>query len=155
MKEVITILTNLNKTIAVMESCTGGAICNSITDIEGASNVFNYGAVTYSNNAKIKMGVRKEIIDKYTVYSNETANEMSKTISLFTNSHYGVGVTGKLNRIDKNNLYGEDNIVYISIYDRDNNKFYNKEVKVLEDCRSQNKQLVIDVIVNELLKIIK
>ena len=155
MKEVITILTNLNKTIAVMESCTGGAICNSITDIEGASNVFNYGAVTYSNNAKIKMGVRKEIIEKYTVYSNETANEMSKTISLFTNSHYGVGVTGKLNRIDKNNLYGEDNIVYISIYDRDNNKFYNKEVKVLEDCRSQNKQLVIDVIVNELLKIIK
>ncbi len=155
MKEIIDILTKNGKTISVMESCTGGGICNAITNIEGASEVFYFGAVTYSNEAKISMGVNKEIIDKYSVYSIEVANEMSKAISTFTNSHYGIGVTGKLNRVDKNNLYGEDNIVYVSIYDRANNRFVEKEVKVLEDERSKNKKLIIDVITTELLKIIK
>ena len=55
----------------------------------------------------------------------ETANEMSKNISDFSNSNYGVGITGKLNRVDKHNPYGEDNIVHISIYDKDNDKYYN------------------------------
>ena len=95
-----------------MESCTGGGIANAITNIEGSSEVFKFGAVTYSNEYKIKMGVSSNIIDKYTVYSAETSNEMSKNISNYTNSNYGIGVTGKLNRVDKFNLYGEDNIVY-------------------------------------------
>ncbi len=51
------------------------------------------------------MGVSSNIIDKYTVYSTETSNEMSKNISNYTNSNYGIGVTGKLNRVDKFNLY--------------------------------------------------
>ena len=155
MKEVIAILAQANKTISAMESCTGGGLCNAITNIEGASDVFYYGAVTYSNAAKIMMGVSQDIIDTYTVYSIEVAKEMSRAICMVANSNYGIGVTGKLNRIDKNNLYGEDNIVYISIYDRDNNKFIEKEVKVLEDERSKNKQIIIDVITSELLKIIK
>ena len=126
MNEVIKLLTEKNKTISTMESCTGGGIANAITNIEGSSEVFKFGAVTYSNEYKIKMGVSSNIIDKYTVYSTETSNEMSKNISNYTNSNYGIGVTGKLNRVDKFNLYGEDNIVYISIYDRDNNNYYNE-----------------------------
>ena len=68
--------------------------------------------------------VSEEIISKYSVYSNETAHEMSKNISLFTNSNYGIGVTGKFNRIDKNNLIGDDSTIFISIYDRDNDLYY-------------------------------
>ena len=101
MNEVIKLLTEKNKTISTMESCTGGGIANAITNIEGSSEVFKFGAVTYSNEYKIKMGVSSNIIDKYTVYSTETSNEMSKNISNYTNSNYGIGVTGKLNRVDK------------------------------------------------------
>ena len=100
------------------------------------------------------MGVNKDVIDKYSVYSMETAIEMSKNISLFTNSNYGVGITGKINRVDKANLVGEDNIIYISIYDRDNDKYYNKEIKAIDDVRSKNKEMIIKEIEEVLIKII-
>ena len=78
MEEIVKRLTEKSLTIATMESCTGGAVANAITDIEGASIVFKFGAVTYSNEYKIKMGVNPEVIDKFTVYSMETAKEMSE-----------------------------------------------------------------------------
>ena len=78
MKEVVQKLILLNKTVSTMESCTGGYIANSITNVEGSSNIFKFGAVTYSNEYKIKMGVSAYVIDKYSVYSIETSNEMSK-----------------------------------------------------------------------------
>lgn len=154
MKEIIDRLISNNKKISTMESCTGGGLANVITNIEGASEVFNFSAVTYSNEFKIKMGVSKEIIDKYTVYSMETASEMSRCISIFTNSNYGIGITGKLNRIDNNNIYGEDNMVYISIYSKDSNEFYNKVIKVNDSNRIKNKDLVINEVIDMLNKII-
>ena len=155
MKEVVDKLIKLNKTISTMESCTGGFLANSITNIEGSSEVFKFGAVTYSNEYKIKMGVNKEIIDKYTVYSIETAKEMSKNISMYTNSNYGIGITGKLNRVDKNNLYGENNIVYVSIYDKDNDKYYNITIEVDKNTREENKYLVVAKVTDILLGVIK
>ena len=155
MEKVVKRLIELKKTISTMESCTGGGVANAITNVEGSSEILKFSAVTYSNEYKIKMGVSSEVIDKYSVYSMETANEMSKNISLFTNSNYGVGITGKINRIDKNNLYGEDNIIYISIYDRDNDKYYNKEIKAIDDVRSKNKEMIIRIIEEELLNIIE
>ena len=143
MKEIVKRLIKLNKTISTMESCTGGFLANEITNIEGSSEVFKYSAVTYSNEYKIKMGVNKKVIDKYTVYSKETANEMSKNISDFTSSNYGVGITGQINRIDKRNIVNNNNKIYISIYDRDNNKFYNKEVVAIKDNRANNKKYII------------
>lgn len=143
-----------NKTIASMESCTGGGVANAITNIEGASSVLKYSAVTYSNEFKIKMGVSKEVIDKYSVYSKQTADEMSFNISKFTNSDYGIGITGKLNRVDVNNPYGEDNVVFISIYDKAKNKFYNEKVEATEKSRKENKTLVINKIVEKMLEII-
>ena len=155
LKELVQNLTEKGKTISSMESCTGRGFTNAITNIEGASEVLKFSAVTYSNEFKIKMGVSKEIIDKYTVYSNETARAMSKTISDYTNSDYGVGITGKLNRIDKNNLFGEDNIVYFSIYDRKNDKYFDNDLKVVEVSRSENKKLVIESITHKLLELLK
>ena len=147
MKEIIERLIKLNKTISTMESCTGGSLAGAITNVEGASAVFKYGAVTYSNEFKIKMGVSKEVIDEYSVYSMNTASEMSKSISGFTNSDYGVGITGKLNRADENNLSGEDDIVYISIYDKDNKTYYNDKIKVIYKTREENKQYVIEKVI--------
>ena len=155
LREIIKILTEQNKTISTMESCTGGGVANAITNIEGASEVLKFSAITYSNEYKIKMGVDANIIDKYSVYSIKTAEEMSKNISSFANSNYGVGITGKLNRVDKHNLYGQDNIVYVSIYDKDNDKFYNGSIEVTKQSRKENKELVIELIINMLMSIIK
>lgn len=154
LRQIIDALTRSNKTISTMESCTGGGVANSITNIEGASEVLKFSAVTYSNEFKIKMGVDETVIDKYSVYSIETAMEMSKNISKFTDSNYGVGITGKLNRVDKNNLYGKDNIVYISIYDKDDDKFYNYNLEVTKSSRKENKEEVIKFIIEKLLEII-
>lgn len=154
MKDIILRLTELGKTISTMESCTGGGVADAITSIEGASEVLKFSAVTYSNEYKIKMGVNSEVIDKYSVYSIETAREMSKNISEFAYSNYGVGITGKLNRVDKNNPFGKDNVVYISIYDRDNDKYYDYSVEVKEKSRKENKLVVISLIEEKLLEIL-
>lgn len=154
MKEVVQELIKLGKTISTMESCTGGALASSITDVEGASEILKFSAVTYSNEFKIKMGVDENVINKHSVYSIETANQMSKSISLFTNSDYGVGITGKLNRKDINNVYGKDNTVFISIYDKENDKFYEYSIDVNEATRRENKNFVIDYIENKLLEVL-
>ena len=151
MQDIVEYLTNNKKTISTMESCTGGYIANSITNIEGASNVIKFSAITYSNEFKIKMGVDEEIINKYSVYSIETAKEMSKRIVLFTGSNYGVGITGKLNRIDENNKVGNDNEVFISIYDKEKDIFYTSNIFVDKNTRENNKELVKD----EFIKLFK
>ena len=140
MKEIIELLTKNKQTISTMESCLGGALANSITNIEGASEVFNFSAITYSNKYKIKMGVSKETIDKYTVYSKEVANEMSKCITEYTDSDYGIGVTGKLNRVDRFNPYGDDNIVYVSIYRKQDDTYHNATVECTKSTRKDNKE---------------
>ena len=153
MKDLVEKLIRENKSVSTMESCTGGGVANAITNIPGASEILKFSAVTYSNEYKIKMGVSSEVIDKYSVYSMETACEMSKSISDFTLSSYGVGITGKLQRNDINNPYGKDNVVYISIYDRENNKYYNKELEVTKDTRVGNKELVINEVINIFMSI--
>lgn len=138
-----------------MESCTGGGLVNAITNIPGASEILKFSAVTYSNEFKIKMGVPKETIDTYSVYSMETAIDMSKKISEFTNSNYGIGITGKLNRADINNLAGDDNMVYFSIYNKDTNTNYNDSIRVSKSSREENKDEVITKIVNNFYEILK
>ena len=71
MKEIVELLIKKHKTIATMESCTGGFIASSITDIEGASEVLRFSAITYSNEYKIKLGVSAKTIDTYSVYSHD------------------------------------------------------------------------------------
>ena len=154
MRNLVNKLIEKNKTISTMESCTGGGVANYITNIEGASEVLKFSAVTYSNEYKIKMGVSKDTIDKYSVYSKEVAIEMSRCISAYTNSDYGIGITGKLNRADKNNLYGNDNQVFVSIYDRENDINYDYDIYVDRESRELNKVLVIELIEDRMLEIL-
>ncbi len=152
---IIKKLKERQETLSTMESCTGGGVANAITNCDGSSKVIKFSAVTYSNEYKIKMGVDKKIIDKYTVYSIETAQAMAKTISDFTESDYGVGITGKLNKIDPKNLTGEDNVVFISIYNKNNTTYTNNTIKVSFSPREEAKQEVINVIIKTLEDIIK
>lgn len=154
-KEIIKILTKNKETIATMESCTGGGVANSITNQPGASSILKFSAITYSNEYKIKMGVPKETIDKYSVYSQETARAMAKAIATFADSTYGVGITGKLNKKDPANPNGLDNVVFITIYDAKNNKNYDIRLEVENKPRSKNKEIIINKINDTLLNIIK
>ncbi len=151
MKEIVEYLKKNSDTISTMESVTGGYLASCITNISGSSLVFKYGAITYSNEYKIKMGVDEGIISKYSVYSMECANAMSKAISLYTNSSYGVGITGKMNEPDLNNLYGSDSVVFLSIYDRKNDCYYDKKIEVKKQERRLNKELIIE----EFIKLFK
>ena len=83
MKEIVDILISNNNTISTMESCTGGGVSNAITNIEGSSSIFKFGAVTYSNEYKIKMGHTKKCIYKS---ANKRANIKKKRHSQCANA---------------------------------------------------------------------
>ena len=147
-KKIVLELIKRGETIATMESCTGGGVADAITCIEGASEVLKFSAVTYSNQYKIKMGVSADVINEYSVYSMETAHEMALNISKFANSDFGVGITGKLNRADVNNNFGKDNQVFVSIYYKE--EYYDMVINVDKKTRKQNKDVVIDLIIEKL-----
>lgn len=155
MRDVVNLLIEKKMTIATMESCTGGFVASSITDIDGSSSVLKFSAVTYSNEYKIKMGVSKEVIDKYSVYSINVAREMAKNISNFASSDIGVGITGKINRVDENNLFGDDNKIYYAIYDKNSDKYYEYELIAINDTRLNNKKYIMENISKSLLEIYK
>ncbi len=154
MERIVKILQNKKQTIATMESCSGGFIVNAITNVEGASEVLKFSAVTYSNEYKIKMGVKKETIDKYSVYSLQVAKQMSLAISNYALADYGIGVTGKINRKDPNNLRGDDNVVFISIYNRQENNYITKKIILPTLKRKECKNIILDEIVNLLLEVL-
>ena len=154
MEKLVNLLIDRGKIISSMESCTGGCFSNEITNIPGSSNVFKFGAVTYSNEFKVKMGVDENTIEKYSVYSMEVAREVSKKISDFTNSDYGIGITGKINCVDKFNMCGEDNIVYVSIYERDRDKYYTLSIETIDGSREENKKMIVKNILMVLLTVI-
>lgn len=153
-KEVVNKLIEKKETIASMESCTGGYFASTITCVNGSSEVLKFSAVTYSNEYKIKMGVNPETIEKYSVYSIETAHEMSESISRFASSTYGVGITGKINRVDENNLSGNNNEVFVSIFNSKNNKHIDMKITVPNKPRKEVKELIVNKILDKLIEIL-
>ena len=82
-------------TLAVAESCSGGLIGDMLTDVPGISKNFLEGAITYSNEAKIKrLGVKPETIESHGAVSRETAREMAVGITETTGADIGLAVTG-------------------------------------------------------------
>lgn len=82
-------------TLATAESCTGGLVAVTITDIPGSSDVFDRGIITYSNEAKqMLLGVPKEMLDEFGAVSAPVAKAMAEGVIRATNTHVGVSVTG-------------------------------------------------------------
>ena len=82
-------------TVSTAESCTGGMIASSIVDFPGASNCFNEGYVTYSNEAKIKnLGVKDETLMAYGAVSKQTAKEMAIGVKKKAKADFGLSSTG-------------------------------------------------------------
>lgn len=89
------ILTEKKLKIAVAESCTGGLICNRITNVPGSSNYFERGVVSYSNESKIQiLGVNPETIQKFGAVSEQTAIEMARGVRNISGADIGISTTG-------------------------------------------------------------
>ncbi|HET7393062.1 MAG TPA: competence/damage-inducible protein A [Candidatus Binatia bacterium] len=89
------LLVDKQQTLALAESCTGGYISHRVTRVAGSSAYYYGGAVTYSNEAKIKfLGVRPETLEEHGAVSRETALEMSAGIKQRTGADVGLSVTG-------------------------------------------------------------
>ncbi len=81
--------------IAIAESCTGGYISHMITNISGASKVFERGIISYSNDAKIDvLKVDPESIEEKGAVSEIVAKQMAINIRKLSNVDIGIGITG-------------------------------------------------------------
>ncbi|NOT84140.1 MAG: CinA family protein [Methylococcaceae bacterium] len=84
-----------HKQIAVAESCTGGMVAQTLTEIAGSSAWFDRGFVTYSNAAKIQMlGVQPQTLEQFGAVSAETALAMVAGVLSRSDADYGLAVTG-------------------------------------------------------------
>ena len=152
-RKLTTFLIENNLTITTMESCTSGLIASFITDIDNSSKVFQGAAVTYSNNAKIAQGVSAETIEKYGVYSKETAIDMAKTAKKNFDTDIAVGITGSLGIADPNNSDSTPGEVYFAIDYLDQDVFY-IEVKN-QGSKFLNKVYTANRVCLELLNILE
>ena len=94
-ERLVRLLAEKNMTSAAAESCTGGMISQMITDVSGASAVFELGVCSYSNRIKMSvLGVAPETIEKFTELSLQTAEEMAKGVRAISGADIAVSTTG-------------------------------------------------------------
>lgn len=94
-KVIVDLLTGRRETLAVAESCTGGAIANRITNVPGASAVFLAGYVTYANEAKTSaLGVDAALIREHGAVSEPVARAMAEGARAASGADYALSTTG-------------------------------------------------------------
>jgi len=82
-------------TLAVAESCTGGLICDRLTDVAGSSDYFAGGVISYSNGSKMSvLGVRKQTLARWGAVSEQTVREMAAGVCRRFGAQVGVSVSG-------------------------------------------------------------
>ncbi len=92
---IITALQNRCQSVSTAESCTGGLVAHRLTNVPGASTVFQEGVVTYSNEAKTKLlGVPQSLIERHAAVSAEVASAMAEGIQKKSRATFGLATTG-------------------------------------------------------------
>ncbi len=96
MEEVVgKLLKTHGETLSVAESCTGGLIGRRITEVAGSSAYFLEGAITYSNDAKMRtLGVPADVLEKHGAVSAECAEAMAAGMRKYAASTHAISVTG-------------------------------------------------------------
>tara|TARA_B100000427_G_scaffold315954_1_gene310551 strand:- start:893 stop:1366 length:474 start_codon:yes stop_codon:yes gene_type:complete len=96
-KVIASKLKELNKTLSIAESCTGGAICSKLVSNSGASTYFKGGVVCYSTESKVNiLGIEKGLIDNKSVVSVEVADIMAKKVKEMFNTDFSIATTGNI-----------------------------------------------------------
>lgn len=93
--KVSELLKEKNLKIATAESCTGGLIGHTLTNISGSSEYYDRGIISYSNRAKMELlGVPEELLEKYGAVSREVAEAMAEGIRIRSKVDIGLSTTG-------------------------------------------------------------
>ena len=94
-EKTVSLLRNAGLTLVTAESCTGGLIAKMITDVSGASSVFECGIVSYSNRIKTAiLGVKEETLAGHGAVSEETVTEMALGAIKASGADVSVAVSG-------------------------------------------------------------
>jgi nicotinamide-nucleotide amidase len=113
-------LTDLGKTLAIAESCTGGSIAQSITANAGASKYFRGSIVSYATASKVKLlGISEHLINTHSVVSKEVAEAMAKSVLELFDADYAISTTGNAGP-SKGDADAEVGIVWIAIANKEN-----------------------------------
>ena len=138
-KEAVKTLENHKKTLALAESCTGGLVSKLITDVSGASAVYEGGVCSYSNSVKMKiLGVKEETLRTFGAVSENTAREMSQGVRKALGADIGVGITGIAGPLSDgtNKPVG---LIYISVCSEKFEKTVKLKNNFTENVREQNR----------------
>lgn len=111
--------------------------------------------VTYCNDAKIKFGVPRDTIEKYSVYSLQTAKAMAKAVRNNANSDVGVGITGQLGRVDPRNTGVENNKAWYCIKSTENEVLAEIILYKGEALRKNKKDIILSEIFGDLVTVFK
>ena len=141
-------------TITTMESCTAGQIASLITDTEGSSAILKGGFITYSNQAKILQGVPAETIEKYGVYSRETAAAMAEACRKVYDADIGTGITGSFSNADPENEDSVPGDVYYAIAVPSGTESFRCRIPV-QESRLAYKMYVADIVADRLMERIR
>lgn len=117
---VVEMLKEKGLKLATAESCTGGLIGKRITNISGASSVFDCGIISYSNEIKHKiLGVNEDDLKKYGAVSEQVAKQMATGVLKLSGADIAVSVTGIAGPLSDgtNKPVG---LSYIALADKDN-----------------------------------
>jgi len=89
------ILIKNKKTLAIAESCTGGLLCHTFTNIPGSSKFFKLGIIPYLPETKRSiLKIPKDILRSKGIVSEEVAHLLAKNIKRIARSDFGIGITG-------------------------------------------------------------
>ncbi len=132
-KKIIRKLINKKKTLAIAESCTGGLLSKTITDIPGSSKIFKLGIVCYSNSSKKNiLKVPNKILKNYGAVSPEVSKILSKNLLKISKSDYAISITG-IAGPSGGSIKKPIGLVYISIANKKDQKVFkfnfNKKLK--------------------------
>lgn len=96
MEEIVGILLKgRGETVSVAESCTGGLVGQRLTNVPGSSEYFMEGAITYSNEAKMRtLGVPASVLEQHGAVSAECAEAMAAGMRAYAGTDHAISVTG-------------------------------------------------------------
>lgn len=81
-------------TLSTMESCTGGLLGSTLTDVAGSSAYYKGGLIVYSNETKVAAGVDAQLMEEWGSVSGETAVAMAEAVRMTLKADIGVGISG-------------------------------------------------------------
>lgn len=148
-KELIKVLNDKNLKIATAESCTGGLLAKKITDVSGASNVFDVGIVSYANKIKNELlGVENDVLETIGAVSEETAKQMAIGVCNLGKADIGVGITGIAGPTGGTPTKPVG-LVYVSIYLAKENRSIVKKL-MLTGNRDEIREETTNIVINEI-----